>query len=297
MKSRDLFDLLLLAALWGASFLFMRVTVPEFGAVPLIAVRVTLAALFLMPFVIWRQRQNQIREHALKITFVGILNSAIPFSLIAFSTLYLTAGFASILNAATPMCTAIIGFLWLSQRLSKLAVAGLFIGLIGVVMLVWDKVGFGDRNITLAVIAGLIAASCYAVAANYSKRYLVGVNSLALAAGSLIGASLFLFPMAIYFWPPQMPSLISWVNVAILAIACTGFAYILYFRLIERTGPANATTVTFLMPLFGMLWGGFFLGETVSLETLVACAIILLGTGLTTGIIKYLPNRVSAGSD
>ncbi|TQV75205.1 DMT family transporter [Aliikangiella marina] len=286
MKSRDLFDLVLLAALWGASFLFMRVTVAEFGAIPLIAVRVALAAVFLLPFVFWRNRQKQIIENVLTISVVGILNSAIPFSLIAFSTLYLTAGFASILNAATPMFTAIIGFIWLSQRLSKSAIVGLFIGLIGVILLVWDKVGFADRNITIAVSAGLLAAVCYAIAANYSKKYLVGINPLALSAGSLVGASLFLMPMAIYFWPQQMPSLNSWINLIILAIACTGFAYILYFRLIERTGPANATTVTFLMPLFGMFWGWMFLDETISIETLIACGVILFGTGLTTGIVK-----------
>lgn len=287
MKPRDLFDLILLAALWGASFLFMRVTVAEFGAIPLIAVRVTIAAIFLMPFVVWQKRQNQIREHALKITIVGILNSAIPFSLIAFSTLYLTAGFASILNAVTPIFTAMIGFFWFSQRLSKLAVFGLFIGLVGVVMLVWDKVGFADENTSMAISAGLLAAVCYAIAANFSKQHLVGINPLALSAGSLIGAGLFLLPLAIYFWPQQMPSTSSWINLLVLAIACTGFAYILYFRLIERTGPANATTVTFLMPLFGMLWGGLFLNETVSVETLIACGVILLGTGLATGIIKF----------
>jgi len=286
MRASDIFSLILLAALWGASFLFMRVAVPEFGAVPLIMVRVSLAALFLLPIVYWRGRQQVMRQKALPIAIVGIFNSAIPFSLIAFSTLYLTAGFASILNAATPMCAAVIAYLWLRQKLTRAAVLGLVIGLVGVTLLVWEKIGFSDGHTVLAILAGLLAAFCYGIAANYSKKHLAGQSTIAIAAGSQIAAAVFLLPLAIYWWPSETPSLAGWINVLVLAIACTGFAYILYFRLIETAGAANATTVTFLMPVFGMLWGGLFLDEVVALETLIACSVILLGTGMTIGVIK-----------
>jgi len=286
MRASDILSLILLAALWGASFLFMRVAVPEFGAVPLIMVRVSLAALFLLPFVFWRGRQQVMRQKALPIAIVGIFNSAIPFSLIAFSTLYLTAGFASILNAATPMCAAVIAYLWLHQKLTKGAVFGLIIGLTGVILLVWDKVGISDGNTALAILAGLLAAFCYGIAANYSKKHLAGQSTMAIAAGSQLAAAVFLLPLAILWWPAESPSMSAWINVSVLAIACTGFAYILYFRLIETAGAANATTVTFLMPVFGMLWGGIFLDEVVALNTLIACGVILLGTGMTIGVIK-----------
>lgn len=293
MKTRDLIDLILLAALWGASFLFMRVAVPEFGAIALIWVRVTLAALFLLPIVWWRKRQQEMFANIKPISLVGLFNSAIPFTLIAYSTIYLTAGFASVLNAVTPMCAAVVAFFWLKQKLSLSAIMGLFIGLFGVLMLVWDKVGLNQGESDLAIVAGLVAAFCYAIAANYSKTKLTGVNSLAVAAGSQVGAAIFLLPLAIYFWPSNMPSISSWLNVIVLAVVCTGFAYILYFRLIESAGAANATSVTFLMPVFGLLWGNLFLDEVIQLNTIVACVIILLGTGLTTGIIQMMRKKSS----
>lgn len=282
----------MLAALWGASFLFMRVAVPEFGVIPLIMVRVTLAALFLLPIVWWRNRQQAMLDNIQSISLVGLFNSAIPFALIAYSTIYLTAGFASILNAATPMCAAIVAYFWLSQKLSTSAIVGLFIGLVGVLMLVWDKVGLNQGGSGMAIIAGLAAAFCYAIAANYSKTKLAGVNALAVAAGSQVAASIFLLPLAVYYWPQQMPSLTSWLNVIVLAIACTGLAYILYFRLIESAGAANATTVTFLIPVFGLVWGNVFLDELVHLDTIIACAIILIGTGLTTGVLQAVRKKL-----
>lgn len=286
----------MLAALWGASFLFMRVSVPEFGAIPLIMVRVTLAALFLLPIVWWRNRQQSMIDNFASIAIVGVFNSAIPFTLIAYSTIYLTAGFASVLNAVTPMCAAILAYFWLKQKLSFSAIVGLFIGLFGVLMLVWDKIGFDFSNSGLAIIAGLLAAFCYAIAANYSKTRLAGVSSLAVAAGSQVGAMVCLLPLALIYWPEQMPSLSSWINVVVLAIACTGFAYILYFRLIESAGAANATSVTFLMPVFGLLWGNIFLDEVILMDTIIACAVILLGTGLTTGLLQTMRKKLQASS-
>ncbi|TQV84916.1 DMT family transporter [Aliikangiella coralliicola] len=293
MNNRNIFDLILLAALWGASFLFMRVSVPEFGAVPMMMVRVALAGLFLLPFVWWKKRQQVMIEKVVPISIVGIFNSAIPFSLIAYSTLYVTAGFASVLNAATPMCAAVIAYLWLNQRLTRSAVIGLFIGLVGVVLLVWDKIGFSGDESTFAILAGLGGAFFYGIAANYSKKRLAGVDALAITTGSQISAAIFLLPMAVAWWPAQMPSIASWINVVVLAIVCTGFAQILYFRLIDQAGAANATTVTFLIPVFGMVWGGLFLDEIVTLDTLLACAVILAGTGLTTGFLK-LPLKKKA---
>ena len=229
------------------------------------------------------------------IAIVGVFNSAIPFTLLAYSTIYVTAGFASILNAATPMCVAVIAFLWVGQRLSLGAVGGLLIGMVGVVLLVWDKVDFTPGSSGLAIVAGLTAALCYGVAAVYSKRHLAGVNALAIAAGSQVSAALFLLPLAVIYWPSENPSLSAWVNVVLLAVFCTGVAYILYFRLLESAGAANATTVTFLIPVFGMFWGYWFLDERVNLSTIVATGVILLGTGLTTGLIRVplLSKRVS----
>jgi drug/metabolite transporter (DMT)-like permease len=287
MKIRDAFDLILLAMLWGASFLFMRVSVPEFGAVPMMAVRVALAAIFLLPFLFWKKRQSVMWHNILPISVIGVVGSAIPFSLIAYSTLYVTAGFASVVNAATPMFAATVGFLWLGQRLSKMAVLGLFISLVGVVLLVWDKIGFDKSSVFGAVIAGVGATIFYGVAANYSKKYLSGVSPLAITTGSLIVAAIFLLPAAIFLWPNQVPSIKSWLNVVILAVVCTGIAQILFFRLIENTGATNATSVTFLIPVFGLVWGNLFLEEVLEYKLLVAGFVILIGTAMITGLLKF----------
>ena len=290
MTAKHISLLTLLAAIWGASFLLMRVSVPEFGAVPMMFLRVLIAGLALMPFVYMKKQQGQMYSKAKTMTIIGVFNSAIPFSLIAFSTLYVTAGFASVLNAATPMCAALIAFIWFSVRLSKAAVTGLFIGLIGVLVLVWDKVGFskgGDEFYsTLAILAGLGGAFSYGIAANLSKKHLAGVSPMVSTVATQLTAAAVLFPLAIYWWPAETPSMVAWINLLALALVCTGFAQIIYFKLIEETGAANATTVTFLIPLFGLVWGAMFLAEEIPVSTLVACVVILFGVGMTTGILK-----------
>ncbi len=286
MKTRDIFDLILLAALWGSSFLFMRISVPEFGAVPMMAVRVALAGLFLMPLIIVKNRQKEITQNIIPISIVGIIGSAIPFSLIAYSTLYVTAGFASVLNATTPMFAVIIGYFWLKQRITQISLIGLLVGVAGVVLLVWDKISFTQSNAGLAIIAGLSGAAGYGFSANYTKNHLVGIHPLAITTGSLIAAAIFLLPFAFYLWPQQQPSATAWINVFILAIACTALAQTLFFRLLKRTSTANTTSVTFLIPVFGLLWGNVFLDEIVHSQMLLSCTIILLGTGMTIGLIK-----------
>ncbi len=289
MKSREIFDLILLAAIWGASFLFMRVSVPEFGAVPMMMLRVAIAALVLMPIVIWKKRLTLLWENIVPISIVGIVNSAIPFSLIAYSTLYVTAGFASVLNAATPIFSAVIAFVWLKQRLSKSAIVGLLIGICGVVFLVWDKIGFANSSeseTAIAILSGVVSTLAYGLGANYSKKKLAGVDPVTITTGSQFVATIVLLPLAIYWWPDHPPSSQGWLNVIYLAVICTALAQIIYFRLIVKIGPTNTTSVTFLIPIFGLLWGYIFLNEIIEINTLIAGSVILLGTGLSTGVIR-----------
>lgn len=286
MKIRDLVDLILLAAVWGGSYLFMRVSVPEFGAVPMMMVRVSLAGLFLLPVVFWKKRQQIMMRNIIPISIVGIFNSALPFSLIAYSTLYVTAGFASVLNAATPIFAATIAFAWLGKKLSKIAVLGLVIGIIGVLLLVWDKIGFSG-DVGLAILAGIFGTISYGIAANFTKKNLAGIDPVAITAGSLLIAGIALLPLAILWWPENTPSNKGWINLIILAIVCTAFAQVIFFRLIERTGATNATTVTFLIPVFGLLWGKLFLDELLEFSVLIAGSVILIGTSMTTGLIKF----------
>ena len=287
MKVKDFSDLIILAMLWGASFLFMRVSVPDFGAIPLMLVRVTLATLFLLPIILWKKRQHEIINNLKPIAFVGIVGSAIPFTLIAYSTLYVTSGFASVVNAATPIFSALVAYIWLGQRLTRLAVIGLVIGIIGVVLLVWDKIGFQEANLFLAVIAGISATIFYGISANYTKKYLSNVKPLVLAAGSQISASLVLLPLSLFFLPEVMPNTEAINAVIVLGIVCTGFAYIIFFRLISALGPTKAISVTYLIPVFGLFWGAIFLQEKITSTMLFGCLLILLGVALTTGLLNF----------
>ncbi|WP_439891935.1 DMT family transporter [Ralstonia sp. 25C] len=285
MRRSDVVELLTLAALWGGSFLFMRVAAPQFGPVALIALRVGIASCFLVPVLAWRGGLGALRTHWPHLLAVGLLNSAIPFCLFAYAELTLTAGFTSVLNAATPLFTAIVTFLWLGDRLSPWRVLGLAIGFVGVIVLVGGSSVIDAKQGGLAVAAALGATVLYGLAASYTKRHLTGVPPLATATGCQLAATIVLAPLAIWLWPTQTPTGDVWFHVIALGIACTGVAYILFFRLIAHVGPTRAASVTFLIPVFGVLWGILFLAEQLTLNMVIGCAVILLGTSLSTGML------------
>lgn len=285
MRVKDTLDLLLLSALWGASFLFMRIAVPEFGPVVLAELRVAIASLFLLPIIMLRADVGELKTHWKKLATVGTLNSAIPFILLPFSTLYLTGGFAAILNATSPLWAALIGWIWLSASLNVSRIGGLIIGFAGVIVLVWNKASFDLGGVSLAILAAIVASVFYGIGANYTKKSLQGINSLAIATGSQLGAAVVLLPAAIVLWPAGPISTRAWAAIITMGILSTGFAYILYFRLIANVGPASAITVTYLVPGFAVFWGAVVLGEELTTTMVTGCAIILTGTGLATGLL------------
>lgn len=286
MSWRDRAELVLLSAIWGSSFLFMRVAAPEFGPLALIEVRVAVAAVFLCGVLAWRRELSSLRGNAKHYLLLGAINSALPFSLFAFAALSLPAGYSSVLNATTPLFGALVGFLWLRERMAPLRVLGLALGFAGVIALVWHKLSLdGDR---LAVLAGLSAALCYGFSAHYTKRHLTRASPLAISAGSLIAASLVLLPLASLALPERMPSARSWVFAVLLGVLCTGLAYILFFRLLAHVGPARAMTVTYLIPLFGILWGSYFLAEPIGWMTLCG------GVGILAGVMLVARGGVPA---
>ncbi|HKX44112.1 MAG TPA: DMT family transporter [Burkholderiaceae bacterium] len=289
MRRRDLAELLLLASLWGASFLFMRMGAAQFGPLPLAWVRVTGAVLVLLPVLALNGETAALKAHWRKIALVGITNSALPFALFAYALLTITGSLAAVFNAATPLFGAVIAWGWLKNRLDAPRVAGLVIGFAGVFWLAWDKASFkGDPDsvkATLAVGASLLAALSYGFSANYTKKHTGDVPPMALATGSQISAAVVLAVPALWSWPATMPSAAPWLAAVALAVLCTGIAYILYFRLIANAGAANALSVTFLVPVFAVIWGALFLAEVPTHTMLASCAVILFGTALTTGLI------------
>lgn len=289
MTPRDLLDLTLLAALWGGSFLFMRYAVPDFGVVPLIWLRVALASVCLLPLLLLKRQFGALRQQAGALTVMGLFNSGLPFLLIAWATLSITAGLASIMNAMTPVFTALIGALWLGDRLDGRRSLGLLLGLAGVALLAADKADFRPGGSGWAIVAMLLATACYGFAANHTRRYLQGVPALVNATGTQLVSALVLLPPALWSWPERMPGLGPWLAALVLGVACSALAYLLFFRLIARVGASRAVTVTFLVPVFGTLWGALFLGEPVTASMLAGGAVVLLGTGLATGVIGGRP--------
>jgi drug/metabolite transporter (DMT)-like permease len=286
-----LLDFVLLAAIWGASFMFMRIGARELGALPTAGVRVGIAALFLLPILLLRGHGTALRQHW-KLTFVvGILNSAIPFACFSYALLTISTGLSSILNATVPLFGAVIAWLWLKDRPSGSRMVGLVVGFAGVALLAWDKASFqpdaaGNAS-GWAVLACLLATLCYGIAASFTKRYMSGLPSLVSATGSQLGAAVGLLPLAWWFWPDHAVSLNAWLAVVALGVLCTGVAYILYFRLIERAGPARALSVTFAIPVFALIYGVLLLGEVVTPWMLLCGVVIVVGTSLSTGLVRF----------
>jgi drug/metabolite transporter (DMT)-like permease len=297
MRASDLIELVSLAALWGASFLFMRLGAAEFGPVVLAALRVGIAALALLPLLLWRGQTGTLRANWRAIAVVGVVNSAFPFVLFSVAALAINAGLSAIFNATAPLWGALIAWAWLGDRLSRVRVAGLAIGFAGVVWLAWDGANFkpGAHGVSAAaaIAACLAATLCYGFGANYAKRKLDRVPPLAVATGSQLSASVALALPALWLWPDAAPSSTAWASVVGLALLCTAVAYLLYFRLIAHLGAARAITVTFLIPVFGLIWGAVFLGEQLALPMVFGCAVIVLGTALTTGFLKVPVRRAA----
>lgn len=286
MKARDVGALLLLSALWGGSFLFMRIAAPVFGPVVLIELRVLIAGIALLLYSIFTRRNLDLRKRWLHYLVIGIINSAIPFTLIATAELLLTAGFAAILNATSPLFGAVVAAIWIKEALTTRKVIGLLLGLVGVGVLVgWSSLPF-SVTVVFSVVASLVAAAFYGLASVYTKVYARGASSVAVTTCSQIGAGLFLLPLVPIVPAQHPPTLIVVLAVTALALLCTGFAYLLYFQLIENVGPTRALTVTFLSPVFGVLWGVLLLNEALTWSTIVGFGIILAGTGFVTGILR-----------
>jgi drug/metabolite transporter (DMT)-like permease len=289
MKPRDAAELLLLAALWGGSFLFMRVAAPEFGPAALAFVRVALASAVLLVLVAARREAPALQRHWRPLLVVGLVNSALPFALFGVAALVLSAGLSGILNATAPLWGAVVAWLWLKDRPTAMRTAGLVLGFAGVLVLAWDKasVKAGPHGVSpaLGMTACIAATLLYGFSVNYTKRALAGVAPLAVAAGSQAWAAVFTLPAAWWLWPTVLPGVAAWSAVVVLAVACTALAYLLYFRLIAHVGPSQAITVTYLIPLFAIGWGVLFLGETVSASMVAGGVVVLLGTGLATGFI------------
>lgn len=283
-----------LAAIWGASYMFIRMALPYFGPVALSGLRSLIGALALSPFLMGRIPLGYLRTHGRHLLVIGVISTALPFLCLTLTTRYTSAGFASILNALTPICSALIGFVWMRERLSLPALLGIALGFTGVSVMVLDRDTISSSFPLLPVLTGLCATFFYGLTGFYSRRFLQGIPSTVLSSYCQASAALVMFPFVLWLWPAAPVPAQGWALATVLGILCTGIAFILYFRLLEQVGVVRTIVVTYLIPVFALLWGALFLDESATAPMLGGAALILTGIGLTTRAPKPRAATVAA---
>ena len=265
-------ELGLLGAIWGASFMFQRIAAPEFGAMALAELRLAFGALVLLPFRL-RERRRFPAARWPMLALIGAINSAVPFALFAWASQYAPAGIVAITNAMAVLFTALVGFLFFHEAIGWRRGAALLAGFAGVVVLASGKAA--GASLGWAVVAGCGAAFLYGVGVHLLKRHLAGLPPAAVAAATLGTATLLLAPFALAQWPSAPVSGGAWFSAVMLGVVCTGVAYALYYRLVQRVGPGRAVSVTYLVPLFAVAWAWWLLDEPLTLKMAVAGLLIL----------------------
>jgi drug/metabolite transporter (DMT)-like permease len=265
-------ELTVLAMIWGASFLFMRVAARDFGALPLVQVRLTLGALVLLPFLWVARKRFPLRAWPM-LAVIGLVNSAVPFVLFAWAAQRAPAGAVAITNSLAVLFTALVAFAFFGERIGGRRVAALFGGFAGVVVLASAKTAGAD--IGGAVLAGTAAAALYGIGANLVRTRLAGLPPAAVAAATLGVSAIAMLPFSLATWPTHAVRASSWGAAIVLGLVCTGVAYALFYRLIQRIGAARAVTVTYLVPLFAVGWAWLVLGEALTVPMAIAGALIL----------------------
>lgn len=295
MSTADLVKLVFLSAIWGGSFIFLRVAVPEFGPLLTAALRVVLAGVALMTFAVLTKVHMDWRANLKPFAVVGLFACVIPFSCFAFAALHLPAAHSAVLNATAPLFGAVFSMLWLAERLTMIRLAGLLLGVAGVAILVGAGSVPLNTSTLLAVAACLVAAACYAISSIIVKKTgrPGGIHPIAMASGSLVAGGLMMMPVVPFSLPPVMPSLLALACVLAMALLSSGLAQALFIPLIVKVGPTRAMCVSFLIPLFSMLWGFIFLRESVGLSTLAGGIVVLVAMGL----VLAPPHRDPIGTE
>ncbi len=282
MTLRQLAMLLGLAALWGASFLFMRVAVPEFGPVVLADARVAVAGAALLAYAAVIGARPALRARWRDYLLLGTINAALPFTLLAAAELEIEASLAAVLNAMAPLFGALVAAVWLGERVTLAAKAGLVLGVAGVALVVGLSPFALDLPFILAVLACLAAAFGYGVGANLVRARFAGEPPLSLAIGQQLAAAVVLLPLLPVVPLREAPDAVDIACLLALALGSTGIAYLLYFRLLAELGATGGMTVIFVVPVFGVLWGALFLDEAIHLATVLGGGVILLSVWLIT---------------
>lgn len=275
MRLKDIFQLILLAAIWGSSFLFLRILAPSIGVLMTLVFRITIAALVLMAVFAVIRRLPDYRRFWKQYLLLGLLNLVIPFALITFSIAHLNASIAAILNATTPLFTMIISAYWLKEKLTFKKLAGLFIGVAGLIILVgWIPLDLTTTTI-IALAFSLLGSFFYGLGSVYAKIKFKSEDPMKTATGQLTAAAIFVLPLLFVDNPSQLLTPSITLSLLALALVCTALGYLLYFKLLKNIGSVNTSVVTLLVPVFSIIWSVFFLAEPITAALVVGLLLIL----------------------
>jgi drug/metabolite transporter (DMT)-like permease len=286
MKTKDIAALFGLAALWGASFLFIRIASPAIGPFPTIQGRLTIAAVALLIYIYMIGKSTGWGQLWKQYLIIGALNAAIPFTLIATASLHLNASMLAIINSMTPLFTALVVWGWMKEKLSTRKWIGISVGIIGVAILVgWSPIPF-TSEVIIAILLSILSTVSYGFAGVYAKKSFGGVPPLSVAFGQQMGATLLLIPFTLFNIPKTTSVITPIVALSVVGVAlfCTAIGYLLYFYLIASVGPTKTLSVTFMIPMFGMIWGVVFLNEQITLGMIVGLLVILSSIFLISDI-------------
>ena len=288
-----LFIFILLAAIWGASFLLMRLAATEFGVFTTSCLRMGIGAVVMLPLLWWRGLVPQMLANWRRILWISFINATIPFACFAFAVLHITTGLSAILNATVPMFSALVAWVWLGQRLTAWRVLGIAIGFIGITLLAGEHAALKGDALwlsILSILACLIAALCYGLSGNLIKEQLSHLHPWVIAGGTMLGATLWLTIPAALTWPATAPSMQAWGALIAVGVVCSALAFMMYFTLLQRIDATKTQSVTYLIPVFALIYGVLFLDERVTLWMVLCGTVVLVGTALATGLI-YKPQR------
>ncbi|MBL7666199.1 MAG: DMT family transporter [Bacteriovoracaceae bacterium] len=281
MGIADLIRLVSLAAIWGSSFIFMKILAPVLGPIMTACLRVTIAGSTLIAYFYLTKLEVDWKANWKHYLVIAILNGSIPFTLFAYAALHIPAGLSAILNATAPHFGALLAAIFLADKLTTLKMLGLFLGLVGVSLIALKGGLAMDQFGYLGILACLFAAFCYGLVGVYLKKYCANLKPMAIAGSSQFLAGMVLLPLALTTTTINgVIDLKIIITILCFSLLCSGLAFVIYYRLVANIGPSKALTVTFLTPVFGLLWGVLFLGEVLTFKVLIGCVIIIIGTTL-----------------
>jgi drug/metabolite transporter (DMT)-like permease len=298
MSRRQVLLLLALSAIWGSSFMFIKVGIEELEPSTLVAARLVLATLTLVVIVALRTPLGQafahVRTHFGAFLFVALLNSVVPFWLLAWGETRIDSGLAALLQACAPLFTALLAALFVrSERVEGYRLVGVVVGFGGVALLV----GAVPSGNVLGALAVVLTGLCYAASSLAGGRYLSDVPAATIALGTAAIAAVVALPFGIAQAPSSPPSWKVIGSVVALGVVGLGVAYVIYFGLITGAGASRAILVTYLVPPMALFYGATILGESVSATDLAGLALILLGVSLGTGVVQQRLRRRSAAAE